>query len=115
MNASDPLSERKTNLISCPGMANRPTEELDRPFSRQEVAELRQRLAKLAPSTVIDEYHRVYEKCRIDGDRLPMAKSVQELAVMWKVLWQGRFRSISTGSRCIFAFAIAFSPSFQRS
>jgi hypothetical protein len=74
-------------------MANRPaTEELDCPFSRQEVAELRQRLTKLAPSTVIDEYQRVYEKCRIEGERLPMAKCVQELVVAWKVLWQGRRR-----------------------
>jgi len=74
-------------------MAHRPTsEELDRPFSKQEVAELRQRLYKLAPSKVIDEYHQVYEKCRIDGDRLPMAKSMQQLVVMWKTLWSGRRR-----------------------
>jgi hypothetical protein len=74
-------------------MAHRPTsEELDRPFMKQEVAELRQRLARLAPSTVIDEYRQVYEKCRIDGDRLPMAKSIQQLVVMWKVLWSGRRR-----------------------
>jgi hypothetical protein len=70
-------------------------EELDRPFSRQEVAELRHRLAKLAPSKVIDEYHEVYEKCRIDGDLLPRAKSIQQLVVMWKVLWQGRRRTRS--------------------
>jgi len=74
-------------------MAHRPTaEELDRPFSRQEVAELRQRLANLAPSILIDEIPPVYERCRIDGDRRPMAKSVQGLVVAWKVLWQGRRR-----------------------
>jgi hypothetical protein len=39
---------------------------------------------------MIDEYHRVYEKRRIGGDRLPRAKSIQELLVMWNVLWQGR-------------------------
>ena len=36
-------------------MAHRPTaEELDRPLSRQDVSELRQRLSRLAPSKVID-------------------------------------------------------------
>jgi len=72
-------------------MAHRPTsEELDRPFSTQEVAALRQRLSKLAHSKVIEEYREVYEKSRIDGDRLPRAKSIQQLVVMWKVVWSGR-------------------------
>jgi hypothetical protein len=82
--------EHKANLVFCPGMAHRPTsEELDRPFNRQEVAELRQRRSKLAPSRVIAEYRQVYKRCRIDGDRLPMAKSVLELVVIWKVWWEG--------------------------
>jgi hypothetical protein len=74
-------------------MAHRPTiEERDHPFSKQEVDRLRQRLSKLAESQVIDEYRQVYEKCRIDGDQLPMAKSIQQLVVAWKVLWSGRRR-----------------------
>jgi len=56
-------------------MAHRPTsEELDCPFTPQEIATLRQRLSRLAPSKVIDEYHQVYEKCSINGDQLPRAE-----------------------------------------
>jgi hypothetical protein len=53
-------------------MAHRPTtEEFDRPLSRQDVNELRQRLSRLAPSKVIEEYHQVYEKCQIDRRQNP--------------------------------------------
>jgi len=86
--------ERKANMLFSPSMASRrPSEEIDRPLTEAQLANLRRRLAMLHSSSVADAYRRAHEASRMDdGDRLPRASAVQELVAAWKVLWKWRKR-----------------------
>ena len=62
-------------------MAN--TEE-DDPFTPEELAALRRRIAMLAPSNVEAVYRAAYEDCAPLRGRLARAKAIQELVTAWK-------------------------------
>ena len=57
-------------------------------------AELRdlqqQRLARLSEPSVQAAYRRAYHACRMDGERLPGPRLIQELVQAWKQLWKWR-------------------------
>src|ERR1700691_2894151 len=72
-------------------MARRPDPaEFDRPLNRAELAEHQRRLSMLSPHHVADAYRRAHEACRMDGNRPPNARAVQEMVAVWKVLWGWR-------------------------
>jgi hypothetical protein len=72
-------------------MAHRPSpEELDRPLTPEELTEYKRGLTRLPPSEVAEAYQRAYERCRMEGDRTPRARSIQELVTAWKLIWARR-------------------------
>ena len=74
-------------------MARRPDPvEYDRPLTEPELKDRMHQLSMLSPHHVADAYRRAYEACRMDGERLPRASSVQELVAAWKLLWKWRRR-----------------------
>jgi hypothetical protein len=74
-------------------MARRPDPvEYDRPLTEPELKDRTHQLSMLSPHHVADAYRRAYEACRMDGERLPRASSVQELVAAWKLLWKWRRR-----------------------
>jgi hypothetical protein len=52
----------------------------------EEVAELRQRLAKLSGYDVERFYRTAYERCVLQPNRVPSAMRMQELVTAWKQL-----------------------------
>jgi hypothetical protein len=88
---SQPGDEQKANYAILLGMFRRPDPaEFDRPLNREELKEQRRRLSLLSPHHVAEEYRKVYETCKMEGDRLPRASSVQGLVTAWKLLWSWR-------------------------
>lgn len=74
-------------------MARRPApEEMDRPLTPDQLRQLEHSLALLSESSVLLEYQRAYEACRIATDVLPRAANVQTLVASWKNLWRRRRR-----------------------
>ncbi len=72
-------------------MAHRPNpEEFDRPLTPEQLAEHRRQFSKLSPGHIADAYRQAYEKCRMDGDRVPHASAVQDLVTLWKLLWKSK-------------------------
>ena len=71
-------------------MAYRPDPSVfDRPLTKEQIEELYRKLSRLSAYHVQDAYRHAYEACRMDGDRLPRAASVQSA---WKVLRAGKRR-----------------------
>jgi hypothetical protein len=64
----------------------------NRPLTESELKERERQLSLLSTHHVADAYRRAYEACRMEGDRLPRASSVQELVATWKVLRKWRIR-----------------------
>ena len=64
-------------------MARRP-EVLKHMLSKQELEDLNRRLAAMSVTTVREFYKTAYLGCRMDADRLPSARNVQELVQAWK-------------------------------
>lgn len=62
----------------------------ERPMTDEELVDLRRSLSMVSPYHVVQAYRDAYEKCRMDGDRLPSARAVQELVTAWKLLWKWR-------------------------
>ena len=74
-------------------MARRPApEEFDRPLNADQLRQLEHSLSLLSESSVLLEYQRAYEACRIATDVLPRAANVQTLVASWKTLWRWRRR-----------------------
>jgi hypothetical protein len=72
-------------------MARRPApEEFDRPLTKEELAQRERQLSMLSPHHVADAYRQAHEQCRMEGDRLPRARAVQELVTVWKLMWRWR-------------------------
>ena len=78
-------------------MARRPSPEefwlqsqLDKPLNREELAKESHKLAHLSPYHVAEQYRDAYEACKMDGENLPRARSVQTLVIVWKLLWKWR-------------------------
>lgn len=53
-------------------------------LSRPELEELNRRLASMSVTGVRDFYSSAYLSCRLDGERVPSARNIQELVQAWK-------------------------------
>ena len=59
-------------------------------LSREQLNELRQSLARLSPAHVEDFYRGALDRCRLIGNALPAARTIQELVQAWKLLRKWR-------------------------
>ena len=71
-------------------MARRPDFRNDEIMSREDLKEIRDRLAHLSIDAVRHAYQTAYARCRMVNDRVPSARSMQELVQAWKQLWKWR-------------------------
>jgi hypothetical protein len=70
-------------------MAYRPSpEDLDRPFTREELAAEKRKLASAPLSAVLDVYLKAHRDCEYRGDHTPKAKNIQLLVTAWKLIWK---------------------------
>ena len=67
--------------------ANGRSDEIMRP---DELAQLRSSLSRISLSAARHAYHTAYARCRMVNDRVPSARSIQELVQVWKQLWKHR-------------------------
>ncbi len=75
-------------------MARRPdSAEFDKPLTREQLAQLKRRLAVLSPYDVAKAYREAHVRCAIKGDLLPPAAAVQELVTAWKLMRQWKLRN----------------------
>jgi hypothetical protein len=68
------------------------TPESDDDLTKEQLQTMTRRLAMLSPHSVAAAYRRAHDECRMSGDDLPKASSLQELVTAWKLLraWQDR-------------------------
>lgn len=61
-------------------------------LSEIELKAMWQRLGRLSHGQLIEAFHRVYESCRMRGDRMPCAQAMRELAMIWHLAqaWEER-------------------------
>jgi hypothetical protein len=59
-------------------------------MSTDEIRQLRISLSRLSLTAVRQAYHTAYARCRMVNDRVPSARSIQELVQVWKQLWMRR-------------------------
>jgi len=55
-----------------------------------ELRQMREGLSRLSLEAVRHAYQTAYARCRMVNDRVPSARSMQELVQAWKQLWQWR-------------------------
>jgi hypothetical protein len=55
-----------------------------------EIRHLRSSLSRLSLTAARQAYHTAYARCRMVNDRVPSARSIQELVQVWKQLWRRR-------------------------
>ena len=66
-------------------MAHRPSpEELDHPLTAKQLKQLNHSLSLLSESSLLKEYERAHEACRLKTDVLPKAANVQSMVAAWK-------------------------------
>jgi len=71
-------------------MARRPQARNDEIMTRNDLKELQNGLARLSLDAVRHAYQTAYARCRMVHDRVPSARSMQELIQVWKQLWKWR-------------------------
>jgi len=71
-------------------MARRPQARNDEIMTRNDLKELQNGLARLSLDSVRHAYQTAYARCRMVNDRVPSARSMQELIQVWKQLWKWR-------------------------
>jgi hypothetical protein len=76
-------------------MARRPNVRPPEPASHEimspaEIKQLRGSLSRLSLTAARQAYHTAYARCRMVNDRVPSARSIQELVQVWKQLWSSR-------------------------
>jgi hypothetical protein len=59
-------------------------------MSPAEIKQLRSSLSRLSLTAARQAYHTAYARCRMVNDRVPSARSIQELVQVWKKLWSSR-------------------------
>jgi hypothetical protein len=59
-------------------------------MSPDDLKKLRGSLSRLGRSAALQAYHTAYARCRMVNDRVPSARSIQELVQVWKQLWKRR-------------------------
>ena len=71
-------------------MARRPDRRNDEIMIGDDLKELRNGLSRLSVDAVRHAYQTAYARCRMVNDRVPSARSIQELVQVWKQLWRWR-------------------------
>jgi len=71
-------------------MARRPDLRDPEVMSPDEINQLRTSLSRISLSAARHAYHTAYARCRMVNDRVPSARSIQELVQVWKQLWKRR-------------------------
>jgi hypothetical protein len=72
-------------------MARRPDRRSDEEImSGDDLKEMRHGLSRLSVDAVRHAYQTAYARCRMVNDRVPSARSIQELVQVWKQLWKWR-------------------------
>jgi hypothetical protein len=71
-------------------MARRPQLREENILTREELKEMRRGLSQLSLEAARHAYQTAYARCRMVNDRIPSARSVQELVQVWKHLWKSR-------------------------
>jgi len=71
-------------------MARRRNQPEDEIMTPRDVEDLRARLSRLSIDAVRHAYNTAYARCRMVNDRVPSARSMQELVQVWKQLWKWR-------------------------
>lgn len=56
-------------------------------LSPADLARMREGLSSLSTEAVRHAYQTAYARCRMVNDRIPSARSMQELVQAWKQLW----------------------------
>lgn len=57
-------------------------------LSAAEIKQMREGLSRLSLEAVRHAYQTAYARCRMVNDRVPSARSMQELVQAWKQLWR---------------------------
>jgi hypothetical protein len=71
-------------------MARRPDIRNPEVMTPDEIKQLRTSLSRISLSAARHAYHTAYARCRMVNDRVPSARSIQELVQVWKQLWKRR-------------------------
>lgn len=71
-------------------MARRRDHREDEIMTPREVEDLRASLSRLSIEAARHAYNTAYARCRMVNDRVPSARSMQELVQVWKQLWKWR-------------------------
>jgi hypothetical protein len=71
-------------------MARRPDIHNSEVMTPDELKQLRTSLSRISLSAARHAYHTAYARCRMVNDRVPSARSIQELVQVWKQLWTRR-------------------------
>ena len=74
-------------------MARRPdfgNESDDNIMTPEDLKQFRTNLSRLSIDAVRHAYQTAYARCRMVNDRVPSARSIQELVQVWKQLWKWR-------------------------
>jgi hypothetical protein len=59
-------------------------------MSPDDLKQLRSSLSRINLNAARHAYHTAYARCRMVNDRVPSARSIQELVQVWKQLWKRR-------------------------
>ena len=59
-------------------------------LSPADLKQMREGLSRLSIEAVRHAYQTAYARCRMVNDRVPSARSIQELVQAWKQLWTWR-------------------------
>ena len=88
------LVERRINseYATILRMARRPDRRGDNDdiLSKNDLKQMGEGLSRLSVDAVRQAYHSAYARCRMVNDRVPSARSIQELVQVWKQLWKWR-------------------------
>jgi hypothetical protein len=71
-------------------MARRRDLRQDEVLSEDDLKQMRESLSRLSLEAVRHAYQTAYARCRMVNDRVPTARSMQELVQAWKMLWGWR-------------------------
>ena len=59
-------------------------------MSPDDLKQMRSSLSRISLNAARHAYHTAYARCRMVNDRVPSARSIQELVQVWKQLWKRR-------------------------
>ena len=59
-------------------------------LSADDLKSMRESLSRLSLEAVRHAYQTAYARCRMVNDRVPSARSIQELVQAWKSLWTAK-------------------------